>query len=103
MNKYNIKDSLQKVLSANKIPEAYYSLGGYSEDAVCLEETTYGYIVYNGERGNQFNKKEYQKQEVRKVAFDVISRLSESIEEERSMQSEVVDIIINDLIDLGLI
>lgn len=24
MNKYNIKDSLRKVLSANKIPEAYY-------------------------------------------------------------------------------
>lgn len=103
MEKYDVKESLRKVLITNEVPETYYSLGGYSEDAVCLEETTSGYIVYNGEKGNKHNKKEYQKEKVRVAAFDVISRLSESHEEERKMQSELVDIMINDFIDLGLI
>ncbi len=103
MSKYDLKESLRKVLIANEIPNYYYSLEGHSEETVCLEETTSSYMVYIFERGNKDNKKEYPKHKAREAAFDFISRLSQSDEEEKKMQSELVDTMINDLINLGII
>lgn len=46
--------SMVKVLDANGIPAEYYHVGGYSEEAVCMEKTDAGWIVYVGERGNRY-------------------------------------------------
>ena len=48
-------ESVFDFLKRTKIPRFYYSLG-YSEDAICIEKTENGWMVYNGERGSKFCK-----------------------------------------------
>ena len=51
-------DALNKVLS-KRYPTNSYCIGGYQEEAVCIEHNSDGsggWSVYNGERGNQYDK-----------------------------------------------
>ncbi len=100
MNRYDFQTSLRKVLIANKIPKALYALGEYLEGAVCLEQTSGGYVVYCGEKGEKADKKEHEK--LRLACFDLISRVIESPEEVKRIQTEFVDTFLNDVVDAGV-
>lgn len=76
---------LKKVLTLFGIPTIYYSIKGYSEDAVCIECQGFSWIVYNGEKGNKYNLKCYNN--VVSASYDLISRVSESEEESRKMKN----------------
>lgn len=76
MEKVDVKEILRNVLEEEGIPSSYYSLEGYSEEAVCLEMTSKSCNVYYGERNNRYNE------EVFKTLTDacngIIERLSDS-------------------------
>lgn len=78
------KEILEKTLELNDIPHIYYSLEGYSEEAVCLEKTELGYLVYNGEKGNKYAKKEHPN--IGDAIVDLISRVSESDAQNKIIQ-----------------
>lgn len=48
-------DALRSVLKKENISEYRYSIGGYSEEAVCIEQDGPLWIVYDGERGRKCN------------------------------------------------
>jgi hypothetical protein len=37
-------------------PARRYKIGGYQEESLCIEKNNDEWIVYNGERGNHYNK-----------------------------------------------
>lgn len=67
------------------IPSVYYSLNGYSEDAICIEYNNNSWIVYNGERGNKYNINKYKN--IQDACDNLILRLSESEEERKQIQN----------------
>lgn len=69
-------DILKKALNLMKIPENYYCLSGYSEEAICLEFCSIKclWIVYDGERGNKYNVMSYT--QILSACDDIISRIS---------------------------
>lgn len=73
---------LSSVLKENDISDNWFSLGGYQEEAVCLEKNNANWIVYDGERGNQNHLESINN--IEDACLVLISRLSESDEiEER--------------------
>lgn len=44
------------------VPDHYYSVGGYAEEALCAEKTNDGWGVYFGERGSKFNIRYFAKE-----------------------------------------
>lgn len=100
MNRYDFKTTLRKVLIKNKVPKALYALGEYLEGAVCLEQNSQGFEVYYGEKGKKCDKKEHEK--LRLACFDLISRIIESPEEVKRIQTEFVDTFLKDVTDAGV-
>lgn len=76
-----LKDTLEHV----GIPSVYYSLNGYSEDAVCIEYNDNIWMVYNGERGNKYNINKYKN--IKEACDNLILRLSEGEEEQKQIQN----------------
>lgn len=80
----NYTTILEKALS-NRIPKEFYSIGAYREEAVCIEKRNSKWIVYEAERGDRHNTKSYK--DANKACYDLISRVSESTEEERQIKT----------------
>lgn len=76
MGKVDVKEILREVLKEEKIPSSYYSLDGYSEEAVCLEETSESYNVYYAERDNRYNEMVFQT--LIGACNEVIARVADS-------------------------
>lgn len=77
--------ALKKTFCKFKIPSAYYSLAGYSEDAICIERVHNAeWWVYDAERGNKYNKVSYDS--LFDACSELIARISESDEEEEKMK-----------------
>lgn len=76
---------LKKVLNRAGINPEYYSLKGYSEEAMCLEYRDGCWLVYNGERGNKYDMKKYGN--IYDACLNLILRLSDSDEEKERMQN----------------
>lgn len=81
----NYLKRLEDVFDHIEIPSDYYSLNGYSEDAICIERSDGMWIVYNGEKGNKYNLKKYRA--TLEACIDMILRISESEEEQIRIQS----------------
>lgn len=94
MAKIDIRENLRQVLVFNNIPPSYFSLDGYQEEAVCLEETTEEYLVYEGESGNKYNVQKHNKRLY--ACYDIISRISESKEQEKRIRDEFITDVILD-------
>lgn len=88
--------SLEDVFDYIEIPSDYYSLNGYNEDAICIERSDGVWIVYNGEKGNKYNLKEYRA--TLEACFDMILRISESEEEQIQIQSMFMQNVLMDKI-----
>lgn len=69
-------DILKKAFNYAHIPDNYYCLDGYSEEAICLEFCSEKclWIVYDGERGNRYNILSYN--QVLLACDDLIFRIS---------------------------
>lgn len=78
-------DVLNKVFKKYDIPPQLYSIGKYLEEAVCLEKSTEGWMVYEGERGRKYNIKIYSNGQ--NACFDIISRIATSDEEEKELRN----------------
>lgn len=76
---------LKSTFKTEGIPSVYYSIDGYSEDAICIERDDNYWIVYNGERGNKYNIKNYDN--VIFACYNMIYRLSESRAEKLRIQN----------------
>lgn len=44
---------LKDILNKSGIPDTWFFVGGYSEDAVCIEKADEGYTVYSAIRGQK--------------------------------------------------
>lgn len=75
---------LKEVLNFFGIPSVYYSINGYSEDAVCIEYKENNWIVYSGERGKKYNTRYFK--DIIQACNEVICRLSESEKDRCEMQ-----------------
>lgn len=89
MSKHDITNILRKVLESVGMPDSYYSIGEYKEGAVCIEQNEKGYVVYDAERAKRNEEKEYKLFGV--AAYDVISRIAMTKEDEKYLQKEVFD------------
>ena len=76
---------LKRTLDDVGIPSVYYSLNGYSEEAICIECNNGSWVVYNGERGNKYNINKYKN--IQDACANLILRLTESVEEQEQIQS----------------
>ena len=74
-------DILYKSLQEFHIPEYLCSVGEYAEEAICLEKSGSDWIVYGGERGLKHDLRPYE--DCRDACLDVLSRLSETTDEEK--------------------
>lgn len=70
---YKYYFTLKKVLQEKGVSKYRYSIGGYSEEAVCIEKLEKKWIVYDGERGCQCNKKEFNT--IGAACKEVLSRI----------------------------
>ena len=78
------KHALIKTLNKYEIPQEIYFFDGYSEEKVCIEKKDTKWIVYEGERGNQYNIKNYDYEY--DACCDLISRVAEEKKDVRSMK-----------------
>lgn len=78
-------DVLNEVLTKFDILKESYSIGQYAEEAVCLEKNTVGWIVYEGERGKQYNIKIHPNGQ--EACLNLLSRLAMSGEEEKESRN----------------
>lgn len=101
MAKYDITESLRRVLENNGIPECCYSIGKYRIGATCIEKIETGWTVYYAGRSEKFNKKEYERSI--DAARELISRITVSKELEAELQDDFNNDVIFAVIDLGLI
>lgn len=70
---YKYYFTLKRVLQEKGVSKYRYSIGGYSEEAVCIEKLEKEWIVYDGERGCQCNKKEFNT--IDAACREVLSRI----------------------------
>lgn len=84
------KDSRQKLLKLEQfmkdinIPYSYFSIGTYSDEAVCIENIGNKWIIYEGERGKKYNLKRYLF--FSHACDDFFSRISETVQQERYLK-----------------
>lgn len=74
------------VLRKNDIPQYYYNFRGYSDDSVCLERGSGGWVVYIAERNKRVNEKRYGN--LYEACRGLISELADSPELEEKMLKE---------------
>lgn len=65
--------------SKKRFPCTAYHIGGYQEAAVCIQSDDVGWIVYNGERGNRYDKIECDT--ILKACLEFIRKLTHNIQE----------------------
>ena len=77
-------NSLKKIMEKSGIPESYYSIGSYIEEAVCIEKGKSFWYIYEGERGKRYNPKFYR--HFRRACYDFFARVSESDRQEMTLK-----------------
>lgn len=85
------KEVLKQVFDNEGIPQQYYSLEGYVEEAVCIEKNNKNYIVYIGERGNKHSVSKHSN--ISKALLNLISKVTQNYAQEE----RVVEAFINKL------
>ena len=70
-------------LSEQDIPKSYYSIGKYSDEAVCIEHVKNEWIVYEGDRGNHYNETHHSN--FCDAACQLLARVAESDRHEQRL------------------
>lgn len=83
-------DALEKIME-KRYPHEMYHIGGYQEDAVCIQSNSLGWIVYNAERGNHYE--EIQCDTILKACLEFIRKMTHRIEDISSMENELLQYI----------
>ena len=84
------KDSRLKLLQLEEFmtdinnPYSYFSIGTYSDEAVCIEKIGNKWVIYEGERGKKYNLKGYLF--FSHACDDFFSRISETVQQERHLK-----------------
>ena len=94
MKNYDETETLRKVLENVSFPDSYYSIGKYKEGAVCIEKTEKGYIVYDAERAEKNDIKEYEI--YGSAAYEVISRITMTKEDAEELQNNLFEEILKE-------
>jgi len=88
-NKDYYLNKLDNILQSEGIPSSYYSFYGYTEEAVCLDQLTYSYLVYTAERWNRYAPREHI--DIISACHDIISRLSDSKYQEKELMKKLLE------------
>lgn len=93
MQEINLKEIFRKVLISNGISEEIFSMDGYKENAICIEKTSKGYLVYKV--CNKIKNDEVRCEELLKAYYVVILRLpcdkSKIMEIKKIFTDKVID------------
>ena len=82
--------ALEMILS-KRFPSHYYAIGSYGEAALCIEKRDRKWIVYNGERGNQYNVKEFDT--IIQACMFFLKEMSENVDELKEMENELIHLL----------
>ncbi|MCD8023808.1 MAG: hypothetical protein LUF30_12845 [Lachnospiraceae bacterium] len=75
---------LRESLHQNGIPESYYGILEYREEAICLNKAIdQTWSVYEAERGNNYNTRKYR--DLYSACLDLIDRVSDSVSQRESI------------------
>ncbi len=80
-------EALEQVM-AKRYPSKMYHMGGYQEAAVCVQSSSNGWIVYNGEHGNRYG--EVQCDTVLKACLEFIRKMTHRVEDISVMENELL-------------
>ncbi len=80
-------DALEKVMEKRYSPRMYH-IGGYQEEAICIQSTASGWIVYIGERGNR--SEEIYCDTILKACLEFIRKATHRIEDISAMETELL-------------
>ncbi len=70
-----------------------YNIGGYQEEAVCIQSDKSGWTVYHGERGNRMD--EVRCDTVLMACLRFIRMLTHRVEDVSSMEDELITYLIH--------
>lgn len=79
----DMREALVNVLKGFCISEQDYSIGGYAEEAICLEKSGADWIVYGGEKGQRHDIKTHA--DCKSACLDLIARVAGSDDEEKKL------------------
>ncbi len=85
-----VYESLNDILSS-EFPLGYYSIGGYGDEAVCIEQTDDGWKVYTGFRGQKDNVKIFSN--IVEASLAMLDCLSDSDEKSRLLRDRFLNLI----------
>ncbi len=80
-------EALEKVMAKRYSPREY-NIGGYQEEAICLQSEKLGWIVYNGERGNRYE--EVHCDTILKACLEFIRKATHRVEDISAMETELL-------------
>ncbi len=85
-------EALERILS-DRYSQNEYHIGGYQEDAVCMQFDKYGWIVYNAERGNHYD--EIHCDTVLNACLVFIRKMTHSVEDISEMEATLIRMVVN--------
>ena len=80
-------EALEKIMS-ERYSSRLYHIGGYQEAAVCIQSSSNGWLVYNGERGNRYN--EVKCDTILKACLEFIRKMTHRVEDISAMEKELL-------------
>lgn len=80
-------EALDEVMS-KRYSSKEYCIGGYQEEAICLQYENNGWIVYNGERGNRYD--EVKCDTILKACIEFIRKATQRVEDISAMENELL-------------
>lgn len=79
--------ALENVMS-KRFPTEMYHIGGYQEAAVCIQLDDVGWVVYNGERGNEYDKVVCDT--ILKACLEFIRKMTHNKEDVKAMEEALL-------------
>lgn len=78
--------ALRRALKSQDIPQNLYSLNGYAEDRVCLDNKNCKWTVYIGTRGQKADSVEFNM--INEACLDIIGRVTDSVLKEKRVKEK---------------
>ena len=83
-------EALEAVLK-KRYPDNSYCLNGYQEESICLQYENNTWVVYNGERGNRYNK--IKCDTILKACIEFFRKMTHRTEDISVMENEFQEIL----------
>ena len=80
-----------EIIMSERYPKQMYNIGGYQEEAVCIQSDKNGWLVYNGERGNHYD--EIRCDTILQACLVFFRKMTHRIEDISSMETLLLQLV----------